>query len=196
YTALAEEAEPYLTAARQKEWLDILEAEHENLRAAIDWALEASLVIARPVLSPQRNRTRQSPPAPNPESRTPNPALSGLHIAGALRRFWMVRGYLSEGRERLAAAIERGQGKDVRARRPALLSPELRAPRRALPESLAILAKALNGAGGLAGLQGDYPAYRTLHEQALAIRRQLGDRGGHRGLARQPRRCGTRAWGL
>ena len=39
-------------------------------------------------------------------------------------------------------------------------------------------AKVLNAAGVLAYYQGDYPAARALHEESLAIRRELGDRSG------------------
>jgi len=41
YLALAEEAEPRIKGHEQVEWLDILEAENDNLRAAIGWSLEA-----------------------------------------------------------------------------------------------------------------------------------------------------------
>jgi predicted ATPase/DNA-binding SARP family transcriptional activator/DNA-binding CsgD family transcriptional regulator len=40
FLALAEEAELELIRSRQAEWLDRLETEHDNLRAALSWALE------------------------------------------------------------------------------------------------------------------------------------------------------------
>ncbi|MGH8103529.1 MAG: ATP-binding protein [bacterium] len=163
FVALAEEAEPELTGANQAEWLNRLEAEHENLRAALDWALEA--------------------PTANPESRTPNPALMALRIAGALWRFWEVRGYLNEGGARLAAAIESSQESGVGS--------QSVGARGAVPESQTILAKALNGAGALAYWQGDYAAARDLHQQALTIRRELGDR---RGIAGSLNNLGNVAW--
>jgi predicted ATPase/DNA-binding winged helix-turn-helix (wHTH) protein/Tol biopolymer transport system component len=39
FAKLGEEAEPQLLAARSAEWLDRLETEHDNLRAALTWAL-------------------------------------------------------------------------------------------------------------------------------------------------------------
>ena len=79
-----------------------------------------------------------------------------LRLCGALQRFWLTRGHLAEGRQ----WCERVLGK-ARA--------EERTPERA---------KALNGAGVLAYLQGDYPAARALHEASLVIKRLLGDRRG------------------
>jgi len=41
YLALAEQAEPRIKGRGQGKWLDRLEAENDNLRAAIGWSLEA-----------------------------------------------------------------------------------------------------------------------------------------------------------
>jgi non-specific serine/threonine protein kinase len=73
---LAQLAAPELAGTSQRIWLERLEREHDNMRAALDWA------IARP-----------------------DPAL-GARLSFALWRFWQQRGYLNEARakfERLAA---------------------------------------------------------------------------------------------
>jgi predicted ATPase/DNA-binding SARP family transcriptional activator len=74
FQALAETAEPNLRAD-SKEWLDRIEAEHDNLRAALDW-LEATGDNQR-----------------------------ALRVAGAVSRFWYVRGYGGEGRRRVENAL-------------------------------------------------------------------------------------------
>src|SRR5207248_3040131 len=76
---LAEEAEPHLASAEQTAWLESLEAEHDDFRAALEW-------------SEKKDKAR------------------GLRLAGALWRFWYVRGYVREGRERLGAALQSTAG--------------------------------------------------------------------------------------
>jgi predicted ATPase/class 3 adenylate cyclase len=74
FLALAEEAEPHLRG-NPKEWLDRLEAEHDNLRAAFD-SLEAS-----------------------------GESQLVLRLAGALWRFWHDRSHFVEGHRRLESAV-------------------------------------------------------------------------------------------
>ncbi len=80
----------------------------------------------------------------------------GFGFAGALQRFWITRGYLSEGREWCVRVLARSVGEERTEEH----------------------AKALNTAGILAYYQSDYPAARALHEGSLAIRRQLDHRKG------------------
>jgi predicted ATPase/serine/threonine protein kinase/Tfp pilus assembly protein PilF len=124
FLKLAEEAEPHLRGFQQTSWFIRLGREHANLRVAFDTCAEE-------------------------ES---DPEL-GLRLAGALGRYWMVRGHWSEGRALCAIQLTRaGPGHRTIAR-----------------------AKTLNGAGNLAFHQGDYAEARTAHEEAREIRRELGD---------------------
>jgi non-specific serine/threonine protein kinase len=125
FFALALQAEPQLKGADQQAWLDRLETEHDNLRAA----------LARSTRSVEGE--------------------TGLRLANALARFWLVRGYLAEARgwlSRLLAA-----------------SPDAEAATRA---------KALNWIGIFSWKQGDYAAAQAAYERSLAMRRELGDRQG------------------
>ncbi len=75
-------------------------------------------------------------------------------MAGALQRFWLARGYWSEGRRWLeeSLAVNLGATPDAAAR-----------------------AKALYGAGTLARFQGDFARARMLCDQSLALYRALAD---------------------
>jgi DNA-binding CsgD family transcriptional regulator/tetratricopeptide (TPR) repeat protein len=79
---LAEEAEAYLFGAEQGLWFDQLEREADNLRAALSWAVEQ----AGSEQAEQQGET-------------------ALRLAGALVRYWAVRGSLSEGRAWLERAL-------------------------------------------------------------------------------------------
>lgn len=79
YVALAERAEPALFGSRdQLGWVDLLSAEHDNLRAAMAWLIETEDVEA------------------------------SQQLAGALPRFWFTRGHISEGRGWLERALALG----------------------------------------------------------------------------------------
>ena len=76
FLALAEEADPKLKGAQSRLWLERLEIEHDNLRAALRWAADAGEVETL------------------------------LLLAGALWWFWLRNGHLSEGRRWLEDALE------------------------------------------------------------------------------------------
>src|SRR5439155_26898377 len=84
FLALAETAVPQLMGSEQAVWLDRLETEHENMRIALDWLLTAGV--------------GGMPASPAPNAQASAPAWLALRLAGALRPFWEVRGYLREGR--------------------------------------------------------------------------------------------------
>jgi len=137
FMRLAEEAEPELKGNDQARWLATLAAEHDNLRAALSWARKAQ---------------HDSVAAESPES----PVEIGMRIAGAMWRFWYVRGYFSEGRAELSQAFALSQAQ-------------------AQPSLSAARVKLLNGAAVLASLQGDRASARALGEEGLALARELGD---------------------
>jgi predicted ATPase/DNA-binding SARP family transcriptional activator/Tfp pilus assembly protein PilF len=89
-------------------------------------------------------------------SKEESTTILALRFCGALHRFWRYRGYLAEGRAWCEGALQAVGGQErTRAR-----------------------ADALNAAGALAWMQGDYPAVRSYHEESLAIRQEIGDRHG------------------
>ena len=146
YLALAEQAEPELHGPQQGAWLDRLEQEHDNLRAALAWALE---------------RGGQGAPAPRAQPGNGGAGAggeTGLRLAGALRWFWNLRGHVTEGRRWLERLLQRS-GAAPPARRtcwPALRGTTLRRGRstsRAWPCSARLgdrdgVACALIGLGG------------------------------------------------
>ncbi|MCD6034128.1 MAG: hypothetical protein K0S78_6314, partial [Thermomicrobiales bacterium] len=125
FLALAEESEQLLAGSEQTRWLDLLEREQANLRAAVDWLRDEGQIE------------------------------EALRLGGALWRFWWLRGDIDEGRHQLESLLAQ-----------------------TTPVSPAVRAKALNGAGVLAESQGDWDTATSLHEESLAISRQIGDQHG------------------
>jgi predicted ATPase/DNA-binding CsgD family transcriptional regulator/Tfp pilus assembly protein PilF len=122
YLSLAENAEGMLTGADQLKWFDLLEQEHDNMRGVLNWSVERGELE------------------------------KGARVAAALWRFWLTRGYLSEGLRWLDTVLTSGYS----------LAPALRA-------------RALNGAGRLAVRQGDFAAAQRVLEESLAIWRSSAD---------------------
>jgi non-specific serine/threonine protein kinase len=102
------------------ELIEQLDFEHNNVRAAIDWCLQA------------------------------NPATA-LHLAAGMSSFWSLRGYFTEGRERLRKLLDLVAG-DSHVRISALL-----------------------GAGWLALDQGDHVEASRRLEECIELSRSLGD---------------------
>jgi predicted ATPase/DNA-binding CsgD family transcriptional regulator len=80
FLSFAEDAERQLTGADQKTWLQKLEREQDNLRAALHWAIEHGEVEF------------------------------AQRMAGALQPFWLTRGYWSEGRRWLEESLAMESG--------------------------------------------------------------------------------------
>lgn len=95
YLALAEQAEPHLRAATQLVWLERLDLEHDNFRAALKWALA------------DKGQTHWSPEV-------------GLRLAAALTVFWYLRGFWKEGREWLTLMLSHSASDETLARAKAL----------------------------------------------------------------------------
>lgn len=75
YVCLAEAAEPELLLQTQVRWFKLLQAEHDNLRAVVEWSVES------------------------------NQAESGLRLVGALLWFWFSYGSSREGRDLALKAL-------------------------------------------------------------------------------------------
>ncbi|RIK45600.1 MAG: hypothetical protein DCC58_05820 [Chloroflexi bacterium] len=162
YLNLAERAEPELTGPGQIDWLERLEREHANLRAARNWSLAADV-----------------------------PDIA-LRLVGALWHFWQVRGHVAEGREWAEAALAHaGTAPSAtlgRALRASALLAEYQgdydhavARHQAAAEVWRALgddrnlARTLDHLGNCAHDRGDFPLAIALHEQALSLARTTGD---------------------
>jgi non-specific serine/threonine protein kinase len=195
FLALAEEAEPELTGPDQAEWLERLEAEHDNLRAALSRSLEGE-----------------------------EPEELGLRLANALSYFWFVRGYWSEGRGWLEEALAGNADAPSPARAKvlkmlALLAVEQGDHERAeacAEEALALYrglgdqkgaADSLCELGWASLYQGDYEQAEALLEESLAAARKSDDAWSiaralnalsvlvsDRDASSGPRRCGRSPW--
>jgi tetratricopeptide (TPR) repeat protein len=88
FIALAERAEPNLTGPEQIQWLDRLAADHDNLRAALNWA------------------------------RATGDAERGARLCAGLWRYWLARGHSGEGRgwtQRFLSLLDANLATGVRA---------------------------------------------------------------------------------
>jgi predicted ATPase/class 3 adenylate cyclase len=171
YAGVAERADEQLHGSGPAHLaaLDRLEAEHDNLRAALAWSLE----------------TPAAGPVPGDGER----AATGLRLVQALARFWYRHGYATEGRQWLRRAIEltAEDGGAPLAQTAHWLGVllqqqgELQAALPLLERSLAIWrdlgdraqqARELNSLGITQHLLGDLDTARSLLEDSVAIARQ------------------------
>jgi len=163
FFTLAEQAEPELRGPRQYEWLECLEAEHDNMRAAFTWLLEDAEIE------------------------------SGLRLAVALRRFWHVRGYFEEGRRWLEQALAEDGLASASVRVTALDAlgglahdqGDVDRAESAAREGLELSARTGLESGHVASLrrtmgitaerEGDYERATELHQESLALFREADD---------------------
>jgi predicted ATPase/class 3 adenylate cyclase len=163
---LAVEAEPHLTAGDQGEWLDRCDRDHANIRAALQWAVEAGEV----------DRAQEA--------------------AGALWRFWQQRGHLAEGRRWLEALLAPPLPQGRTAARAKVLTgaggiawwqEDMAAAQVFYEEALAIerelgdpagIAEALYNQGFILGARDDFDTAVRLFEESLELFRRVGDEPG------------------
>jgi len=174
----AERAEPGFQSADQKLWFDCIEIEHDNLRAALEWAA------------------------------TNHKAEELLRLTGALWRFWWKHGHPAEGRKWLGLALELGSALPAHLRARAMNGAAVLAwaqddheMSRRLHEACLRLRQELDDRPGIAtslsylGLlamdRGDQVEARNLYEASLKLRRELGDQAG---IATVLNNLGLLAW--
>jgi non-specific serine/threonine protein kinase len=163
YLELVEAAGSRLRGADQGAWLDRLEAEHDNLRAALEWS-----------------------------QTTDGDAELGLRLSGGLSWFWQIRSYMDEGRRWLTRTLNNYPGPSA-ARVAALigagwlahLQHDAAAARGLLEAGLALArergdswstAWALHLLGRVAYFDGDADTARALASESLETARAIGDR--------------------
>ena len=164
FCLVAEEADPALQGPQLVTWLERLEREHDNLRAALRWALESEK------------------------------SVTALRLATALERFWVIRGYRHEGLAFLESALAGSAEAAVEVRAKALLAAARLAFAQSnyhrgemlARESLALfrelgdkrgIALTLDRLGMAAWRQGNFAAARELMEEDLALFRDIQDQG-------------------
>jgi predicted ATPase len=123
---LVEEEATEQSGAEGAEWLERFASEHDNFRAALEWLTDTG------------------------------DAEWGLRLGTALFRYWEIREYLAEGRDRLGRLLKL-EGASA-------------------PTKLRM--RALFAAGVLAGEQGDYASAEALINESQDIAHQLDDKTG------------------
>ncbi len=185
FLSLAEEAETHLLGSDQKVWLDRLEEEHDNLRAALRWTVEQASQAAT-----ARNEA---------QAQTGWEAVA--QVMGSFFWFWLIRCHFSDLQRFLTQvlAVPVDVAGDVRAkilfhaawakfaagdkaRRAQLIEESLTLYRTLVQRSPAELSlqrgliAALNGAGHIALSAGEYADLEHLCEESLMLCRQSGER--------------------
>ena len=170
YMALAEQAELELGGPQQAAWLEQLEREHDNLRAALQWSLEQ----AGGEKAGQRSEI-------------------ALRLGGALYKFWWTLGYWSEGRTFLERALAASKEAPASIQAKALyaaaslsfIQSHYEGAEALSSESLALyrelgdqpgIALSLWVLGNVAWVRSDTAKARSLLEEALALFKEVDDK--------------------
>lgn len=172
YLSLAEQAEIEISGAQQVTWLHLLEQEHGNVRAALQWLLAQSV-------------------------KDESCIELALRLAGALRIFWTAHGYVSEGRMLLECALARQCAVEARIEAPVLAKALMATAHLAFlqsdydraealcnesltlfraEENLAGVAFALYVLGSMAWVKGRMLVAHSLIEECLMVTKQVGAR--------------------
>ena len=167
YLALAEQANLYARTANQREWLDRIEAEYDNLRAAHEWF-----------------------------NSQPDRITDDLRLAGVMFLFWFSRGRWTEGRQWIDQTLRRPLPGGMSPQRAQVLNcAALLAVQQSdsvrvnacLNESIPYtrqvgdrlnLAYALSILGLETQTQGDVSKARALHAESIGLFRALKDHWG------------------
>lgn len=156
-------AEQAFIRAEGSLWMESLEAEHDNLRAALDWSLDQ-----------------------------PDGAEAALLLCGRLRWFWDHKSYLEEGRKYCASALAKDVTGSATPRRAsalgaagilALCQGDYPAAQMHFEQSVAIrrvvgdqpaLVRSLTDLGGATLTQGNFSLARASFEEAQAVSSEIG----------------------
>ncbi|HEY1296360.1 MAG TPA: tetratricopeptide repeat protein [Chloroflexota bacterium] len=166
FLSLAEVAASNFSSINAPHWLQRLEADHNNLRAALRWALD------------EQN------------------AETALRLNSAVWHFWYARGYLSEGSRWLGEALRLADTQGIAAARARALTGagvlahyqgHYARAARLCGQSLKLcrsvgdragVAAALHGLALVARSGGDFAMARTMYEEARSIHEALGNQWG------------------
>ncbi len=170
FLRLSERAELELGGPQQAAWLEQLEREHDNLRAALQWTLEP----AGDEKAGQRSET-------------------ALRLGGALYMFWWTHGHWSEGRTFLERALATSEGIPASVQAKALyaaaslsfIQSHYERSEALSSESLPLyqklgdqrgIALSLWVLGNIAWVRSDTAQARSLLEEALALFKEVDDK--------------------
>ncbi len=165
FLAFAESAAPHLSGPHQVAWLDRLDLDHDNLHAALGWAIEQG------------------------------DAELALRLGGALYLYWYKQSWMDQGRRWLKRALELSETRNVEPslRQRALnntafldwAQADFEEAEQLGEESYALareigdrrtMAEALHNLANVAADRSDFARAIALHEQNLALWRDLGDK--------------------
>jgi predicted ATPase/class 3 adenylate cyclase len=167
FIALAQLAKPHLFGPQRKEWLDRLEEDHDNFRAALEWAIASGN------------------------------AQQAMSLGGSFWRFWQMRGHIHEGRSRIEQTLAMPASHDFRRERMEALEAaggltywqgdmevaqrfydEILGLTRQTGDKRAIADAIYNDAFPMLVNRTNIPRAKELLDEALPMFRELGDEGG------------------